>query len=60
MGSYFIEKIVNIQVKLDNMASGLSARPSASNSLSTPIHHYGPILSENDVAKLIINGLLPS
>ena len=31
MGSYFIEKIINVQVKLDNMASGLSARPSSSN-----------------------------
>ena len=31
MGSYFIERFINVQVKLDNMASGLSARPSSSN-----------------------------
>ena len=30
MGSYFIEKIVIIHAKLDNMASGLSAHPSSS------------------------------
>ena len=56
MGSYFIEKVVNIQVKLDNMASGLSAHPSSSNNCP---HQYSPLwtdshqLSENDVAKLI-------
>ena len=36
MGFYFKEKIVNIQIKLDNMASGLSARPSSSSNCSHP------------------------
>ena len=41
-GSYFIEKTVNIQVELDNMDSGLSARPSFGNNY----HHYGLILTK--------------
>ena len=44
MGSNFMEKIVNVQVKLDNMASGLSARPLSSKNCP-PIHHYGPIFT---------------
>ena len=36
MGSYFIEKTVNIQAKLDNMASGLSSLPPSSNSRLRP------------------------
>ena len=55
IGSYFIDKICNIQLKLDNKASEYSARPSSSNNCLRPF----PImvrfsrLSENDVGKLI-------
>ena len=55
MGSYFIEKIDNIQAKLDNMISGLSSFPSCSNSCLHPcsiMDHFSQ-LSENDVCKLI-------
>ena len=38
MGPYFIEKIANTQVKPDNIASGLSARPSSSN--NCPAHPF--------------------
>ena len=50
-----IEKTVNIQVKPDNMASGLSARPSSSNNCPHPftIMDWFLQLSENDVVKLI-------
>ena len=55
MGSYFIEKIDNIQAKLDTMASGLSSLPPPSNSCSRPgnIMDRFSQLSENDVRKLI-------
>ena len=55
MGSYFIEKIGNIQAKLDNMASGLSSLPQSSNSSSRScsIMDRFSQLSENDVRKLI-------
>ena len=36
MGSYFKEKTVNIQAKLDNMASGLSSLPPSNNSCLRP------------------------
>ena len=38
MGSYLKEKIVNIQVQPDNMASGLSARHSSSNNCPHPFN----------------------
>ena len=55
MGSYFIEKIDNIQTKLDNMASRLSSLPPSSNTCSHPcsIMDRFSQLSENDVRKLI-------
>ena len=55
MGGYFIEKIDNIQAKLDNMASGLSSLPPSSNSCLHPcsIMDRFPQLPENDVRKLI-------
>ena len=54
MGFYFIEKVCNIQVKLDNMASEFSARPSSSNNCLRPfpIMDRFSQLSENDVVKL--------
>ena len=54
MRSYFIEKICNIQVKLDNMASEFFARPSSSNNFLRPfpIMDRFSQLSENDVVKL--------
>ena len=39
MGSYFIEKIDNIQAKLDNMASGLSSPPPIQQQLFPPMQH---------------------
>ena len=55
MGSYFIEKIDNIQATLDNMASGLSSVLAPSNSCLRPcsIMDRFSQLSENDVRKLI-------
>lgn len=55
MGSYFMEKIDNIQAKLDNMASGLSSLPPSSNSCLCPcsIMDRFSQLSENDVRKCI-------
>ena len=41
MGSYFIEKIDNIQAKLDNMASGLSSHVPSSNSCLRPCSIMG-------------------
>ena len=55
MGSYFIEKIDNIQAKLDNVASGLSSVPPSSNSCLHPCNimdRFSQLL-ENDVHKLI-------
>ena len=45
MGSYFIEKIGNIQAKLDSMASGLSSLPLSSNNSDTPMQHNGPFFT---------------
>ena len=47
MGSYFIEKIVNVQVKLDDMASGFSDRPSSGNNCPHPftiMDRFSPIV----------------
>ena len=45
MGSYFIEKIDNIQAKLDNMASGLSSFFTIQQQLFTPMQHNGPFFT---------------
>ena len=45
MGSYFIEKIDNIQATLDNMASGLSSSSSIQQLLLTPMQHNGPFFT---------------
>ena len=55
MGSYFIEKIDNIQATLDNMAFGLSSLLAPRNSCLRPcsIMDRFSQLSENDVRKMI-------
>ena len=55
MGSYFIEKVDNIQAKLDNVASGLSSVPPSSNGCLHPCNimdRFSQLL-ENDVHKVI-------